>query len=59
MGRLSALSMMALTGRAMSRDRVELKTPVWSVVRSRSCWNSGGVFGGVDSGCRMRIVMSI
>lgn len=29
---------MALTGTAMSRVRVELKTPVASVVRLKSCW---------------------
>ena len=34
-GMSSSWSTVALTGRAMSRERVELKTPVRSVVRSK------------------------
>jgi hypothetical protein len=41
MGMSSIWSMVALTGSETLRDRVELKTPVWSVVRLKSFWKSG------------------
>ena len=40
-GMSSSSSVGALTGTGTSRVRVELKAPVWSVVRLKSCWNWG------------------